>query len=151
MNCTPFTLKEDTEILSIQSEYGREIQFVDDNPCDGQIWIYSDCPYGSTTAIVACDGYENAHEALMDELPTIAVEDIPEAYGFYGDDAQARFDAQGEEDSDKLELVEGYVFQSNSTGTGIVSTGHYENLTVLTVERIRESGLQIKIGVIDNY
>ena len=41
------------------------------------------------------------------------------------------------------ELLEGYRHQSNSSGTGIVSTGHYERLDKLTDELAKELGLKV--------
>lgn len=104
------------------------------------------------------DGFESAWEAWVDSMHTIDKEELIEAYspgrgkGSFLDmavDAERedtpdhRVDQAGHDEwwdrvrraanealeaCEEAELVEGYSYQSNATGTGIVSMGHYAQI-----------------------
>ena len=118
------TLKTNTTLVGAKSEHGRAITVVEED-FDGQLWIYSNDPYGSIAMIVRANGFERAYGIAIDASPTIPETDLPEAHGFYGEDAAKEFaaavDRAVETDSDYPELVEGYRSQDNASGTGIVA------------------------------
>lgn len=141
-------LKTDTELLKAATRFDNEITVVAEDS-EAPLWIYSWDAYGSPTCIVSATSWDSAYEALIDELPTIPDSELYEAYGF---ETQADFDACRNDDlHDWPELIEGYQYQSNFTGTGIVNIGHYESLSPLTSDYLKQSGIKLTIGVIDNY
>jgi hypothetical protein len=79
----------------------------------GELFVYGQefGPMFVVRARTFCDAYD----MVIDELPTIDPSEVDEA--FYGDD-----------------LEEGYTFQSNATGTGIVNIGYYEWMREIQVE-----------------
>jgi hypothetical protein len=104
------------------------------------VYVYGQ--YGPKLVIRA-QSWEDAYNIAIDECTTIEPEDVPEAYGFDGWDsagikteetyspetAKERFEAAMEaadETGEYPELLEGYTYQSNVTGTGIVAVGHHE-------------------------
>ena len=137
------TLKPDTEILKVTTRFDNPIPFVTED-FEAPLWIYSWDAYGSPTMVISADSWEIAYDACIDELPTIATSEVYEAYGF---DDQASFDQALENDPDSLELDEGYRYQSNATGTGIVNVGLYEGLSPLTTEYVKQAGIKITIGI----
>lgn len=60
--------------------------------------------------LVRADSFQSAWEIVVDEMPTINESEVEEAY-YLGDDEQET-------------LHEGYEYQSNASGTGIVDIGH---------------------------
>lgn len=141
-------LKTDTELLKASTRFDNEIMVVAEDS-EAPLWIYSFDAYGSPTCIVCATSWDSAYEALIDELPTIPESELYEAYGF---ETQADFDARFDDDLyEWSELAEGYRYQSNFTGTGIVNIGHYESLSPLTTDYLKQSGIKLSIGVIDNY
>ena len=141
-------LKDDTEIMSVKTQYGNDIAFLND--WTSPLWVYSN-EYGPTF-IATGQTWESTYEAIIDELTTVPESELYEAFGF---DNQADYDAKIAElraetgDVEWPELIEGYRYQSNFTGTGIVSVGHYENLSPLTTEYLKESGIQLEIGAVE--
>jgi len=141
-------LKTDTELLKASTRFDNEILVVAEDS-EAPLWIYSFDAYGSPTCIVSAVSWNSAYEALIDELPTIPESEVYEAYGF---ETQADFEARFDDDLyEWSELAEGYRYQSNCTGTGIVSIGHHESLSPLTTDYLKQSGIKLSIGVIDNY
>ena len=137
------TLKQDTEILDVKSRFDNPIGFVMED-YEAPLWIYSWDAYGAPTRIISADTWEGAYDACIDDLPTIEASEVFEAYGF---EDQASFDQTVENDPDTLELSEGYQYQSNATGTGIVNVGHYESLNPLTTDYVKRNGIKITIGI----
>lgn len=140
--------KDDTCLVSAHSRFGNLIKTYDNGY--GPLWIY----FTSTgvTGIIRAESFEKAYECILDEiLEPIPEEELPEAYGFYGDNAIEAFasackDAIAKENWDNLELQEGYQFQPNSTGTGIVPVDlSYEALEPLTIDILKNHELKIKI------
>jgi hypothetical protein len=64
------------------------------------------------THLIHARSFETAWETWVDELPTIPEEELIEAYG-------------AEAGGGDYRLIDGYEMQSNFSGTGIVSMGHY--------------------------
>ena len=115
-----------TTIVSATSRFDHPIRFWDDGM--GPLWLYRDA--GGTIGIVRAQTWEDAYECVLDEiLQPISVEDAKEA-----------FDENGE-------LMEGYQFQPNSTGTGIVSIDlNGEQLEPLTVDLLRRMEIKVKLS-----
>jgi hypothetical protein len=113
----------------------------------GPLWVYGH-EFGPMM-IIRAKSFETAYEIAIDESPTIPVEEVPEAYGFYGENAKAELDAAVTKARDGIgeypELIEGYQYQSNCSGTGIVSVGHYEWLQELTPAFCKEAGIDLEI------
>ena len=118
-------------------------------------WVY---PF----ALVREMSWSNAYEAAIDVMPTIAQEEIPEAYGLWVHqvadrwmitDETANADSSGTFISEQAaisaaldlcqyrDLAEGYTYQSNASGTGIVSLPEYEDLRPVNPETLAEHGL----------
>jgi hypothetical protein len=119
-------LKRDTEVISAESEFGRDIPVhVDSYGTDNVVWLGSDDPYGGVRAVIVADTWEEAYEMLIDELPTVPEDELHEAYGF---DSKEEFDAavaaadSGE--GEYPELIDGRTYQSNCSGTGVVDTAY---------------------------
>ncbi len=140
------TRDDDTATVKFQDESGLR-----GNDCDR--FFVCGFEFGPQRLIHA-RSYEAAWEAWVDESETIPESELVEAYGIV-DDYRAEFDAlpspEGEstaawcerfyawcriklEELDEAardgrgefpELIEGYEYQSNASGTGIVSMGHY--------------------------
>ena len=108
--------------------------------CYGPLWVYGH-EFGPTMVIRAST-FETAYEIAIDESLTIAPSEVPEAYGF---DTQEELDTVVEA-GEHPDLLEGYQYQSNATGTGIVNVGHYEWIEELTPETIERFNLKISIA-----
>lgn len=121
-------LKNDTILTAAFSQpWERPIRIYDDGL--GPVWLFGD--ETGVCMVIRALSFDKAWEIMLDESPAIEVDELPEAYGFYGDDAQAQL-----EEAEKLlregeiliddfpDLVEGYAHQPNTTGTGIVSVSH---------------------------
>ena len=132
------TLKDQTTLASayLKESYPGGQRFVvpvyDDSW--GELWVFG-CEHG-VTRVIRCQSFESAWEIAIDESPTISADDVPEAYGFYGtppvheDTGETWGHLQADmkdwtEDREHPELIEGYEYQSNMSGTGIVNVGHY--------------------------
>lgn len=122
---------------------------------DGNLFVCG-FEYGPSY-LIAARSYEAAWEAWVDEMPTIPEDELIEAYGPEGtpngsfldmavkayrpDVAPSKWDwtvirAHAKRMLDEYtihgerypELIEGYEQQSNASGTGIVSMGHYAGM-----------------------
>ncbi len=127
------------------------VQSYDD--CMGPLWLFGH-EFG-VAMVIRAQSFESAWEIAIDESPVIpdTLSDICEAYGYYG--PECRNDA-GElwEDAVRAaencenfpELIEGYEYQSNATGSGIVDVGHYAWLReALTSDFLGDSRLRIVV------
>ena len=80
---------------------------------------------------------------------------LPENWNgrIYDDYREAITDSQADmvacENWDDINLIEGYRYQSNFTGTGIVGVGHMESLDPLTPDYLKQSGIRLTIGEIE--
>lgn len=131
-------LDPDELTLSFQYRTGHPIRYYDDGY--GPLWIMRDTC--GIVGIIRTRNKSEAYEIAGDEFRTpIAPEDIPEAYGAF-DRLHDHLIAKGHEDTyhlrefctryapayfavviahdDDSELTEGYEYQSNAKGTGIV-------------------------------
>ena len=136
-------MKDDTEIVSVHSEYNNPIRFLDEGY--GPLWIY--CTSTGVTGIVRDMSFEKAYDCVLDEiLLPIPEEELYEAYGFDSQEDFKKAADKASENEEYLDLVEGYRYQPNSSGTGIVSTDlNGESLEELTSETWKRLGLKIKI------
>jgi hypothetical protein len=154
--CADNDVSPDTLTATLQGEDGygaHEVQVYDDGaPGWGYSWYLCGHEFGPTFLIRA-DNESSAYEIWIDESPTIEVDDVPEAYGAF-DKLVEHMEKLGHENDyplrdfanrwnpwffqvsthnanytgawDSWNLDEGYQYQSNASGTGIVSVGHYE-------------------------
>ena len=122
----------------------------------GELHLYGD-EHGPSM-LIRTSGESSAYEIAIDESPTIDARDVHEAYGFYihrdgswrnpvgpwilhdevtdkkyplFSDERACEYALEIARADERDLQEGYQYQSNSSGTGIVCAGHHEWLSTL--------------------
>jgi hypothetical protein len=121
--------------LVFKNKYDRTLPYYDDG--FGPLWIF--CNSMGIERIIRAQTWEDAYEIAVDERAPIAAEEVPAAYGF---DTQAELDAATAALADGdggPDLIEGYQYQSNSSGTGIVDVDlNGEALDPLTYERLRE-------------
>lgn len=131
----------------------RAIKVYDDGSpgWDGWRWFVLGHEYGPTM-LVRAQNESSAYEIWVDESATIDAGDVHEAYGAF-DKLLDAMESRGHEDDcalrefcgrwdewyfemstsagnladvwDSWPLLEGYEYQSNSSGTGIVDVGHY--------------------------
>lgn len=157
-------LDPDELTLSFQERTGHPIRYYDDGY--GPLWILRDTC--GIIGIIRTRNESEAYEIAGDEFRTpIAPEDIPEAYGAY-DHLRDYLVSQGHEDNYDLsefctryapayfavvaagdncpELTEGYEYQSNAKGTGIVPVDlNGEALDPLTPELCEHLEIEMQI------
>lgn len=156
--------------LRFVNRFGREIQYYDDGI--GCLWLYRDA--GGLMGIVRAQNESSAYEIVQDEFLTVVpAEELHDAYGAF-DKLVELMEKKGHENTrqlrdfctrwdrfyfdvdtkdanftgawDRWELVEGYAYQSNATGTGVVSHDlNGESLKPLTIEEIARQELQVEI------
>lgn len=95
--------------------------------------------------IVRAQSWEDAYEIHIDEEPPIETSELWEAYGFDSPEAFQVAIVEAEVSGHYPELIDGYQYQSNCTGTGIVSTDYNETLDPLTSEMVRELGIRLTL------
>ena len=133
-------IKDNETLTAAFSEYGREIQTYDDG--FGKLWAYSQ-EFG-VMFVVRATSFESALECVYDELPPVPADELYEAYGFDNEE-----DFRKVQESDLVpDLAEGYSYQANFTGTGIVNHGYYEGLTEITNEIIASFKISV---VVENW
>ena len=134
-------LKEDTRIKSAHTRGGAEIKVVEGAHWE-PLWLYSTCCYGGVDFIIQADSFESAMEIAHDESETLPPHEVFEAYGFNSQEAfEAALPLR------EVELQEGYYYQSNASGSGIVYAGDYERCSLLTPSTIKKMGLVLKVEV----
>jgi hypothetical protein len=139
---TQLKLKRDTEIyMATRTASGVEIDVLNEWPFeDAQVYVCSDDAYGMPRCVIVAKSFEDAYEAFIDYLPTVPQDELYEAYGFESDD-----EFQEALDSDECpELCDGYSYQANFSGTGVVDT-MYVGLTPWS----RHCGVRLHIGWIE--
>lgn len=150
--------KLEAGLLADGDDKPRSVTVYDDG---GAGWDYSWFVCGheyGPTFLVRADSEYSAYNIWRDESPTISADDVHEAYGAF-DKLLEHMVNLGHENNralrnfctrwdrvffevstrdanytgawDNWELLEGYEYQSNSSGTGIVDVGHYEWLRPL--------------------
>jgi len=134
-------MKDCTQIIDVRNRWGNPIPWYDDGY--GPLWAYRNSL--SVVGVVRAQTWHDAYEIVLDEILTpIDDNEVPEAYGFYGPDARRQMEEAEPED---MELQEGYQYQPNSTGTGIVSTDiNGDSLDELTSGFWKWLELDIKIA-----
>ena len=130
-------ITDDQELVSATTRYGSPIKTYDDGM--GTLYAYRDA--GGLRGVVRALSWYDAWEIVEDEILTpIPEEDMPEAYGF---DTLEELQAAEEPD-----LAEGYSYQSNATGSGIVQHDlNGESLNELTPDLL--AALEWRIEVKD--
>ena len=132
-------LKDDTTIIGATSKYGTPIEVYDDG--FGPLYCYGH-EFGPTL-IIRAQTFCSAYEIAIDEITAIPPSELPEAYGY---DTQEELDAACAAAPDScVDLVEGYCYQSNFTGTGIVNEGHYAWLQEIDAAWLRATGVRLAI------
>ena len=116
---------------------GNDLTVETDSGISDTIWLYRS-DYCSTPLVLLSDDISDAYELAMNLSETIPESELFEAYGF---DCEAEFQAAVERQDD-LDLSEGFQYQSNSTGTGIVSICYTESL--IEYEPDQDPGLEIE-------
>ena len=132
-------LKHNTELVGATwvRPYGNQpLDWYDEGI--GPLWVCGN--ESGPTRIIRALSFDVAWEIMVDGMATIEPAELPEAYGF---DSQAELDA-AVESGEWPDLIEGYEFQSNASGTGIVDVGHYAWLRELTLE---DRGGEYRISV----
>jgi hypothetical protein len=140
-----FTLTVNGNEVKFQDEYGLSCG------SNGDFFVAGH-EFGAEVLIHA-SSHEDAWEAWIDECETIPESELPEAYGVPDSDEfkawreanqklttlewsaaydaecarilRAWGDAADAGEREYPELIEGYEYQSNASGTGIVDVGHY--------------------------
>jgi hypothetical protein len=113
-------LKEDTIVArATAGQFERELKVLDETLSDWryrEVYIGSDDAYGLPCAVIVALFWEEAYWLFLDSLPSLDPSEVHEAYGFdtYEDMAMAI-----EEDENSVELIDGYMYQSDG---GIVCT-----------------------------
>lgn len=141
-----------------------KVNFIDDYGLSGscynaKFYAFYNFRY---TDLVHADSETSAWEAWLDKQDTIPESELHEAYGAYDlmrdymikkgyrDDEHLRdfcnrnFDlyfkwltrADQPKNFEYPELIEGYHFQANCTGTGIVSVGHYVGFREVSLDEV---------------
>ena len=123
-----------------------ELKTADDGCGENPLWISVEVcgAWGVPRAIVCAQNEGQAYEMAVDEMPTVEPGDLHEAYGMEKEEYEQfllTFDPMSDESP---ELAEGYTFQSNSSGTGIVYT---MDLHILPLTRERMEAYEIKLQI----
>jgi len=164
-----FNIRPNTEITMAWTQAYKEpwcsvypLRVYDD--WDGPLWVFGEeC---GPEMLIRARSFADAWDIMLDESPPIPEDEIYEAYGFDGwcdggyertqtvyspATAKKRFeraiaDAEAGE-RDYPELLEGYEYQPNSSGTGIVSVSDYAWLREFEYEDFEryQIGLRIKV------
>lgn len=104
-------ITDDQELVSATTLYGSPIKVHDDGM--GPLYAYRDA--GGLVGLVRALSWYDAMGIVEDEILTpVPEEDVHEAYGFDSEADMAKHEGEWPE------LVEGYSYQSNATGSGIV-------------------------------
>lgn len=123
-------------MLTATNPHGRAIPTIDDWGDDSaDLWAVLN-EYG-IHSIVRAQTYEDAYEAWADEQPTVPVAELPEAFGF---DTEAEYLAAvgraAAAEGEWPKLTEGYAYQGNASGSGVVWVGYGTRLVTVDPERL---------------
>ena len=128
---------------AIQISTGAAIKTYDDFHGDylgklGKLFVIRDS-FG-VTMIIRNMNPHTAWDNYLDELPTGPPEMMYEAYGFKShEEFKAAVKYAIDNDTEHPQLAEGYEYQANVTGTGIVFVGHDTSYPVeMTAAQIRD-------------
>jgi hypothetical protein len=119
LNCEPSTqLNPDEFALEFRSRFGSPVRYYDDGM--GSLWIMRDSM--GIVGIIRAHSWEDAYSIVEDEfLPVVSAEELHEAYDMTAEEFHKLTHAERNETGNWPDLAEGFSYQSNSTGTGIVS------------------------------
>lgn len=164
-------ITDEQALTGATTRFGTPIRTYDDG--FGPLWVYRTSL--GITGVVRAETWEGAYSCVLDEILTpIPDEDVIEAYGFYvlpqdvfhreeskewyamrnAGENLATFDTEQEaikycQDTmarEECDLVEGYQYQDNATGSGIVSTDlNGESLGLLTPETTQELEISLQL------
>lgn len=133
----------DLQIASITGPGGYPVRYWTED-CGEGLWLYRDA--SGIMGVVQARTWETAYECVLDEiLHPIELSEVPEAYGCESQEELDRLVAQAEETGDYPELIDGYEYQPNASGTGIVPVDYNEFLEPLTPELLKDLGLQLRL------
>lgn len=165
-------INEDDSLVSVKSQWDNPIPFYDDS--FGPLWVFCNSlgVAGIVRAQSWESAYERVRDDILSPIPP---EDVIEAYGYYthpenpldmennkiwfackgAGEKLGRFGSEEEAnkfclaqislDPEGVDLREGYAYQGNATGSGIVMHDlNGESLDPLTMERIEKFGLKIE-------
>lgn len=144
-------LKYDTLVTA--ASYGRYerhvLPVVEATGLNEFLYVAFDGSYWSPVLIVGAASWTDAYETAIDERPTVAPDDLWMAYGF---DSPEEYDAAvmeaKESGHDWPDLAEGYTYQSNASGTGIVDTSEF-TIVELTRDLMKKHGIEVSIRHFD--
>ena len=166
-------ITDEQELLGARTRFDNPIKTYDDG--FGPLWVYRESL--GVVGVVRAQNWESADSIVGDEILTpIPEDDMIEAYGFYvipeeplnlavsrwwdamkGDGEHlARFKTEQEAMEhcarqivlDQPDLVDGYKFQDNATGSGIVLEDvNGSSLDLLTPELLHELQITLQIEV----
>ncbi len=125
-------LNPDNFGLAFTTRSGYPIKYYDDGY--GPLWIYRDA--SGLIGIVRARTWEDAYGIVEDEfLPVVPADEVHEAYGMTAEEFHSKTHQERNESGEWPDLLEGYSYQSNATGTGIVYHDlNGEQLDPLTIE-----------------
>ena len=132
-------ITDDQELVSASTRHGTPIETYDDSM--GTLYAYRDA--SGLVGLVRALSWHGAWYLVEDEiLEPIPEEDMPEAYGF---DTLEELQA-----AEWPDLAEGYSYQSNATGTGIVAHDlNGESLNELTPDLLAALEWRIEVKDLD--
>ena len=162
-DCVYNDIGVDITLIGARDEFDNHLKIYDDSI--GPLFLYRDSL--GIVGIVRASDWHTAFEIVYDNfLPPIKEDEIPEAYGFWLCEKEGQFIIEDESEyetyrfaSDSArqdyllkvlmkdrDLAEGYAYQSNATGTGIVSYDlNGESLDRLTQEMVNQFELTLEI------
>lgn len=133
--------------FSFKTEYGSLIRYYDDD--DGPFWIL--CNSLGVSCIIRARDYDSAYDIYLDEFADrVSAEDLHEAYDCHSNE-EMKAKIQALEDDGKepyLDLIEGYHYMPNSSGTatGIISIDlNGERLETLTINILTQYKITMEI------
>lgn len=145
INCSPANkqINPDEMTLEFLTRFDSPIRYYDDG--FGPLWIMRDSM--GIVGIVRCQSWHDAWSIVEDEfLPVVPRDELHDAYNLSREEFDSLSHAERNETGNWPDLAEGYSYQSNSTGTGVVAHDlNGEALDPLTPELAAH--LEIKIVV----
>lgn len=133
------TLRDSTAVHSATTRGGYPIRVSEcSHSVRGYLWIVR-TPYG-IDGVVAADHIDAAHAAYLDDAPTVPVDDLPAAYGAADRAELVAMAGRGE----PPDLIDGYHYQGNASGTGVVAVDHCTTIERLIRLDLDEVNLQIR-------
>ena len=125
-------------ILRAYNKYDREIEVIVEDCGDTTVWVFSELH--GPRYIVMADTLEGAFEAVCDHAPPVTEDDIHEAFNL----TRQEYEALTANSTPEAwpDLADGYHYQPNATGTGIVQFDYEFRLDKYT----EECGITLEVG-----